>query len=505
MKVVLKINKFIQDNILKWYYFISIYLVISLMNFGFISLIIPTWGCYIIEILLTGFLLYYIAVVYSFIRDKYKKYMISRMDHIDEQMLKMHQYINELDDNNRNLFNERIDSLIENLSENSNQLTELINDAQKTVVNTVESNTSKLQDSIIDQINEETQLTISVIEKCNRKQLDKIDEDMNLNMKHYEKVVSDISCLNKILNNQALEILEKIKKNKELFEEKTQLLDNNLTSIYNSIIENVENSSSEIKNIMVDNSNIINEKILELNSDMNRSNEEFKALYKEKTQLLDDNVTNVYNSIIENVTNSSEEIKNIMADDRTMIIDNSNIINEKILELNSDINRNDEEFKALYKEKTQLLEDNLTNIHNSIIENVTSSSDEIKNTMADDRTMIIDTLNQDVERVEMAVVNNSETINNNISEVNANISNNSSEIIDSYCIQSKSLEDNIKEFRTMVSNNMTDSFGEVKNIMANYNDGITETLEKEFNKVEDSFADKTDKIKNSRIFCRSTQ
>lgn len=34
MKVVLKINKFIQDNILKWYYFISIYLVISLMNFG---------------------------------------------------------------------------------------------------------------------------------------------------------------------------------------------------------------------------------------------------------------------------------------------------------------------------------------------------------------------------------------------------------------------------------------------------------------------------------------
>ena len=140
MKVVLKINKFIQDNILKWYYFISIYLVISLMNFGFISLIIPTWGCYIIEILLTGFLLYYIAVVYSFIRDKYKKYMISRMDHIDEQMLKMHQYINELDDNNRNLFNERIDSLIENLSENSNQLTELINDAQKTVVNTVESN-----------------------------------------------------------------------------------------------------------------------------------------------------------------------------------------------------------------------------------------------------------------------------------------------------------------------------------------------------------------------------
>ena len=48
MKVVLKINKFIQDNILKWYYFISIYLVISLMNFGFISLIIPTWGCYII-------------------------------------------------------------------------------------------------------------------------------------------------------------------------------------------------------------------------------------------------------------------------------------------------------------------------------------------------------------------------------------------------------------------------------------------------------------------------
>lgn len=52
MKVVLKINKFIQDNILKWYYFISIYLVISLMNFGFISLIIPTWGCYIIEILL---------------------------------------------------------------------------------------------------------------------------------------------------------------------------------------------------------------------------------------------------------------------------------------------------------------------------------------------------------------------------------------------------------------------------------------------------------------------
>lgn len=98
MKVVLKINKFIQDNILKWYYFISIYLVISLMNFGFISLIIPTWGCYIIEILLTGFLLYYIAVVYSFIRDKYKKYMISRMDHIDEQMLKMHQYINELDD-----------------------------------------------------------------------------------------------------------------------------------------------------------------------------------------------------------------------------------------------------------------------------------------------------------------------------------------------------------------------------------------------------------------------
>ena len=86
--------------------------------------------------------------------------------------------------------------------------------------------------------------------------------------------------------------------------------------------------------------------------------------------------------------------------------------------------------------------------------------------MADDRTMIIDTLNQDVERVEKAVVNNSETINNNISEVNANISNNSSEIIDSYCIQSKSLEDNIKEFRTMVSNNMTDSFGEVKNIMA---------------------------------------
>ena len=72
--------------------------------------------------------------------------MISRMDHIDEQMLKMHQYINELDDNNRNLFNERIDSLIENLSENSNQLTELINDAQKTVVNTVESNTSKLQE-----------------------------------------------------------------------------------------------------------------------------------------------------------------------------------------------------------------------------------------------------------------------------------------------------------------------------------------------------------------------
>lgn len=93
MKVVLKINKFIQDNILKWYYFISIYLVISLMNFGFISLIIPTWGCYIIEILLTGFLLYYIAVVYSFIRDKYKKYMISRMDHIDEQMLKMHQWL----------------------------------------------------------------------------------------------------------------------------------------------------------------------------------------------------------------------------------------------------------------------------------------------------------------------------------------------------------------------------------------------------------------------------
>ena len=202
MKVVLKINKFIQDNILKWYYFISIYLVISLMNFGFISLIIPTWGCYIIEILLTGFLLYYIAVVYSFIRDKYKKYMISRMDHIDEQMLKMHQYINELDDNNRNLFNERIDSLIENLSENSNQLTELINDAQKTVVNTVESNTSKLQDSIIDQINEETQLTISVIEKCNRKQLDKIDEDMNLNMKHYEKVVSDISCLNNLRKNK---------------------------------------------------------------------------------------------------------------------------------------------------------------------------------------------------------------------------------------------------------------------------------------------------------------
>ena len=40
MKVVLKINKFIQDNILKWYYFISIYLVISLMNFGFISLIL---------------------------------------------------------------------------------------------------------------------------------------------------------------------------------------------------------------------------------------------------------------------------------------------------------------------------------------------------------------------------------------------------------------------------------------------------------------------------------
>ena len=151
------------------------------------------------------------------------------------------------------------------------------------------------------------------------------------------------------------------------------------------------------------------------------------------------------------------------------MVDSSNIINEKILELNSDINRNDEEFKTLYKEKTQLLEDNLTNIHNSIIENVTSSSDEIKNTMADDRTMIIDTLNQDVERVEKAVVNNSETINNNISEVNANISNNSSEIIDSYCIQSKSLEDNIKEFRTMVSNNMTDSFGEVKNIMANYN------------------------------------
>ena len=61
MKVFLKINKFIQDNILKWYYFVFIYLVISLMNFGFISLIIPAWGCYIIEILLTGFLLYFVG------------------------------------------------------------------------------------------------------------------------------------------------------------------------------------------------------------------------------------------------------------------------------------------------------------------------------------------------------------------------------------------------------------------------------------------------------------
>lgn len=34
--------------------------------------------------------------------------------------------------------------------------------------------------------------------------------------------------------------------------------------------------------------------------------------------------------------------------------------------------------KLYINEKTQLLEDNLTNIHNSIIENVTSSSDETK-------------------------------------------------------------------------------------------------------------------------------
>lgn len=258
-----KIKRFIEVKIDKWYVVFMSFLILEILNYGFLSMLIPWWVCNIISIFIICFLVFYIVILYCYLRRKIKAYVLLREKTLNEQFAFIEQHMNNLCEENIRLKNEIFEKTVAKFTEDIKNSAESIT---KLVVDTEINNHIYLEKNFMQQ--------------------------ENISKENYKEIKDD-------LRRSTISVNEKL-------DDKTKLANELAKSIKEVINESSESATSSMENITgnLENLNIaLENKIEELNICTNENREQIiESVSKLSEQ--EENINRIYTEEFKNMTNA---------------------------------------------------------------------------------------------------------------------------------------------------------------------------------------------------------
>lgn len=159
MKVYEKVKTFIEKKATYWFIVAAIFIVLEIANYGFLSIVASTWVCTCVSIILTLMAMFYIAIMYKYVSNKYKDYMENLNSLLLERVDLLEIHINGLNDKNIELENKLAEAIQDRLDVNTGKTISELTSSIETSSVTIEKQISTFEDNLNIRINQETEST----------------------------------------------------------------------------------------------------------------------------------------------------------------------------------------------------------------------------------------------------------------------------------------------------------------------------------------------------------
>ena len=351
MKIYNQVRNFFERKATRWYIVILVLSIIEIENYGFLSLAVPLWVCNVITIGVAIVATCYIEIMYNFLRQKVKVYMVSRKEELEKQLNLMEEHIDDLSQKNIELQNEIYKKTTEFISDS---LSGAVGEVKECVTN----GTTKLGDAI-------KSSTDSIEDNANQRNsmlIQSMDEQKNQ--------VEDI------LKKQKNDLDKQLTEQRDITNEST-------ASIQNELKENALISASNFEDVVSNISNLnsdVSEKLGRMQDEDNINIEKIAGMLSQQSEL---SLSNINQNRTE-IDKMAEQIREIEKAGKSLLDSTSALIVENIVtsrEVNEKINfQNHENVTAKLQEIAQQINEydddtrellNTTSIQ--IVENIIAS------------------------------------------------------------------------------------------------------------------------------------
>lgn len=198
MKVLNKITKFFEDRAKYWYIVIAIFIILEVIDYGYVSKVIPVWGCNIITLVLVILATLYNAIMYHYIRNKIKNYMSNRQDILFERIENLQGHIDDLDERNIELEKQLSEALQKSMDENIvktiTELSSVIDKADTNVKNRIQEFEDRMSgklDKDTENIQKQMAVGFGEQKKLTESNKEIISEQMSAAVVKFDKQIMD--------------------------------------------------------------------------------------------------------------------------------------------------------------------------------------------------------------------------------------------------------------------------------------------------------------------------
>ena len=428
MKVWLKLKKawesfkkLVENKINYWYIVAMFFVLVEILNYGFLSMVVAPWICTLITIVFLCVLTVYIFIAFNYVKNKYKTFIEQRdavlykkiedvIVRLDETELKFSELAN-------NISQELKNKLEETKEENIREVGKAIEDATNCIKNYTESTCNNIENRICQEISHSDDLL--------NKNADSINKNITNNFIEIKNNLSDSRKENIESKEFIVNELHNIEKNENI------LYSNNTDSILKWITSNTENVNDRLKviaanlDLNIEKQATDTQKLLnDIDDKLTVNCDEIKeniALTFEKTSdefnLVKNDIGICKEEIIDKISKSEEtsegNLKSKVSDIFALIEVNTEKINDNI---NSNIEEQKAELQSESKKISDTIEFSKYELSNEISKLIESEESINKNNTVEILQSIID----NSERLKNAIAESEQNLSN-IAQENQNV------------------------------------------------------------------------------------
>lgn len=318
MKVYENITTFIEKKIQYCFIVAAVFIVLEIANYGFLSIVAPMWVCTCVSIALAIMAVFYTAIIYKFIRNKYKYYLEYRECLLLKRVDLLETYINELNEKNIEVENKLAEAIQSKVEENAGKTISELTSAIEISSNAIENQMSSFEVNLNTHLSKDT-------------------ESINTNVK--EALIAQ----EKLAVSNAEALGNKIDGSTNSLSEAMHVCSIDTNNKVSDLADKVEEFRTEEKN----NSDEVIRAITQRHGEQTKNIEKLSTQLEQKTgNIIDANV-----GTSNGITTVLNEIKNVMVSDREAIAtktdDNMIKLVRKLNEIAQKENVNAEKERAL--------------------------------------------------------------------------------------------------------------------------------------------------------------